>query len=51
MSILALRLSFSFESERSMAEQPPIYFEDIPLAEARRMSRGPRMDPTLYQAL
>jgi hypothetical protein len=34
-----------------MAEQPPIHFEDIPLVEARRMSRGPRMDPTLYQAL
>jgi hypothetical protein len=34
-----------------MAEQPPIHFEDIPLVEARRMSRGPRMDPTFYQAL
>ena len=34
-----------------MAQQlPPIHFEDIPLVEARRMSRGPRMDPTLYQA-
>jgi hypothetical protein len=45
------KIFFSFESERSMAEQPPIHFEDIPLVEARRMSRGPRMDPTLYQAL
>jgi hypothetical protein len=30
---------------------PPIHFEDIPLAEARTMGRGPRMDPELYQAL
>jgi hypothetical protein len=29
---------------------PPIHFEDIPLAEARTMSRGPRMAPELYQA-
>jgi hypothetical protein len=29
----------------------PIQFEDIPLDEARRMSRGPRMDPQLYQEL
>ena len=28
----------------------PIQFEDIPLDEARRMGRGPRMDPQLYQA-
>lgn len=35
-----------------MAQQPPpIHFEDIPLAQARTMSRGPRMDPELYQAL
>jgi hypothetical protein len=35
-----------------MAQQPPpIHFEDIPLAEARTMSRGPRMAPELYQAL
>jgi hypothetical protein len=34
-----------------MAQQPPpIYFEDIPLDEARRMGRGPRMDPELYHA-
>jgi hypothetical protein len=25
--------------------------EDVPLAEARRMSRGPRMDPELYRVL
>jgi hypothetical protein len=32
--------------------QPPtIEFEDVPLDEARRMSRGPRMDPELYHAL
>ena len=35
-----------------MAQQPPpIHFEDIPLDEARRIGRGPRMDPALYQAL
>ena len=34
-----------------MAEQPPMQFEDVPLEEARRMRRGPRMDPKLYQEL
>jgi hypothetical protein len=35
-----------------MAEQPPSFqFEDVPLDEARRMSRGPRTDPQLYQEL
>jgi hypothetical protein len=35
-----------------MAEQPsPFQFDDIPLDEARRMGRGPRMDPQLYQEL
>jgi hypothetical protein len=35
-----------------MAEQPPpIQFEDVPLDEARRMSRGPRMEPMLYDTL
>jgi hypothetical protein len=35
-----------------MAERPPtIAFEDIPLEEARRMGRGPHMDPELYTAL
>jgi hypothetical protein len=29
----------------------PIQFEDVPLDEARRMGRGLRMDPQLYQAL
>jgi hypothetical protein len=34
-----------------MAQQPPpIHFEDIPLDEARRLGRGPRMDPELYYA-
>ena len=34
-----------------MAEQSPsIQFEDVPLEEARRMGRGPRMDPELYHA-
>jgi hypothetical protein len=35
-----------------MAEpRPPIQFEDVPLEEARRMGRGPRMDLELYQEL
>jgi len=35
-----------------MAElQSPIQFEDIPLDEARRMGRGPRMEPLLYDTL
>ena len=35
-----------------MAEHPPpIQFEEGPLEEARRMGRGPRMEPQLYQEL
>jgi hypothetical protein len=35
-----------------VAQRPPtIACEDVPLAEARRMSRGPQMDPELYQVL
>ena len=35
-----------------MAEQPsPFQFDDIPLEEARRMDRGPRMEPMLYDTL
>ena len=35
-----------------MAEPPPpIHFEDVPLDEARRMGRGPRMEPMLYDTL
>src|ERR671933_358864 len=30
---------------------PSIDFEDIPLEEARRMGRGPRMEPLLYDTL
>jgi hypothetical protein len=30
---------------------PSIQFEDIRPEQARQMSRGPRMDPALYQAL
>ena len=33
--------------DRKMA----IEFEDVPLEEARKMGRGPRMDPILYNAL
>ena len=32
-------------------QPPPITFEDIPLDQARRMGRGPRIYPQLYQAL
>jgi precorrin-4 methylase len=35
-----------------MAEQPPnVQFEDIPIEEARKIGRGPRMDPEIYHAL
>ena len=29
----------------------PIHFEDVPLEDARRMGRGPRMEPMLYETL
>ena len=35
-----------------MAQEPvSIQFEDMPLDEARRMGRGPRMEPMLYDTL
>jgi hypothetical protein len=35
-----------------MAQHPsPLQFEDVPLDEARRMGRGPRMEPMLYDTL
>src|SRR5688572_15742900 len=35
-----------------MAEQPSSFqFEDVPIDEARRMGRGPRMEPMLYDTL
>jgi hypothetical protein len=35
-----------------MADQPsPIQSDDIPLEDARRMGRGPRMEPLLYDTL
>ena len=34
-----------------MAEQSPIEFEDIPLDDAHRMGRGPRMEPLLYDTI
>src|SRR5687767_2600942 len=37
----------TYMEDRKMA----IEFEDIPLEEARKMGRGPRMDPILYNAL
>jgi hypothetical protein len=41
-----------YVKDTRMAELPsPIQFEDIPIHEARRMGRGPRMDPQLYQEL
>jgi precorrin-4 methylase len=43
---------FSLNGGSIMGESPPgIEFEDIPLEEARRVGRGPRMDPALYDAL
>jgi hypothetical protein len=33
------------------SEDLAIQFEDVPLDEARRMGRGPRMAPHVYQAL
>jgi hypothetical protein len=32
-------------------DRPAMEFEDIPLEEARRMDRGPRMEPLLYDTL
>jgi hypothetical protein len=32
-------------------ELPTFQFEDVPLEEARRMGRGPRMEPMLYDTL
>jgi hypothetical protein len=34
-----------------MAEHTAIQFEDVPMEEARRMGRGPRMEPMLYDTL
>jgi hypothetical protein len=40
------------EAEDPMAEQPPSFqFEDVPLEEACRMGRSPRMEPMLYDTL
>jgi hypothetical protein len=33
------------------AEQSTVQFEDVPLEEARRMGRGPRLEPGLYETL
>ena len=33
------------------ADDLSFQFEDVPLAEARRMARGPRMEPMLYDTL
>ena len=32
-------------------DRPDMEFEDIPLEDARRMGRGPRMEPLLYDTL
>jgi hypothetical protein len=32
-------------------QSPSFQFEDVPLDEARRMGRGPRMEPMLYDTL
>jgi hypothetical protein len=34
-----------------MADESAIQFEDVSLEEARRMGRGPRMEPMLYDTL
>jgi hypothetical protein len=34
-----------------MAEESAIQFEDVSMEEARRMGRGPRMEPMLYDTL
>jgi hypothetical protein len=34
-----------------MADQSAIQFEDVSLEEARRMGRGPRMEPMLYETI
>ena len=34
-----------------MADQSTINFEDIPMEQARKMGRGPRMEPMLYDTL
>jgi hypothetical protein len=40
------------QQEPLMAQRPStIEFENVPLEEARRISRGPRMDPELYHAV
>ena len=39
------------EMEKMEDRKMAIEFEDIPLEEARKMGRGPRMDPILYNAL
>jgi hypothetical protein len=51
VSTCSLNLTMDRKERPCMAQEPPaIHFEDIPLAEARTMSRGPRMDPELYHA-
>jgi hypothetical protein len=45
-------LFFSLTGAWIMADSAPaIQFEDIPLEDARSLSRGPRMDPVLYDSL
>jgi hypothetical protein len=40
------------KARRLMAEQSsPLQFEDVPLDQARMISRGPRMEPMLYDTL
>jgi hypothetical protein len=51
VSIWSLNPTMDRKERPCMAQEPPaIHFEDIPLAEARTMGRGPRMDPELYHA-
>jgi hypothetical protein len=32
-------------------DRPAIHFDDVPMEQARRMGRGPRMEPMLYDTL
>jgi hypothetical protein len=39
------------EAFRMADQSSPFQFEDVPIHEARRMGRGPRMEPMLYDTL
>src|SRR5919202_4910453 len=49
--LLHSRGLFVLSRSMPMAEDSTIQFEDVSLEEARRMGRGPRMEPMLYDTL